>query len=424
MGESCTLSILVPVYQVEKYLRQCMDSLVHQHDDFEIVLVDDGSTDGSGEICDQYAKQYDYVHVLHQENKGHTSARLAGLRQAKGRYIAFVDSDDWVDPDYYRPMLEAMERDDSVDICIGRAVRNFPDGREVEHCEPMPDRRMTHAEAAREMALGCHFRWELWNKIFRKSLFDDFHPDLNQVNGEDLIQAWDLFLRARNVLYMARKGAYHYRYNPESLCHTAKHGGDYYRALEYVMTHMWLDDEEVLEVARHQWLRYQRMHFREMAYLVFIGQEDIGNLENLYSRMHEVLLKLHAETESFFDIFKASCEECLEKYHVAFAHMLVALKHGTQSGRPFFIYGTGLVADYAARMLEQMHGECTGYLVSQGKKKQDVFHGKPVWYATQEIMDDDHVIYLALRDKWEREVRESLSGCRAELISADLTDVF
>ena len=424
MTEKYVLSILVPVYQVEKYLCECIDSLLRQQGNHEIILVDDGSTDGSGAICDRYAEEHEFIRVLHKENGGLVSARLAGIALAKGRYIAFADSDDWVDPDYYLPMVEAMEQDASVDICVGRAVRNYPDGRQEEHCEPMPDRRMPHAEAAREMALGRHFRWELWNKVFRRSLFDDFHPDRDIVSGEDLVQSWELFARARNVLYMARSGAYHYRYNPESITHTAKHGGDYHRALAYVLEHMWLDDAEVLEVARHQWLRYFYLHFREDAFGTFLEHGDVEDLRESCQRMHDVLLKVHGEVEPYLAAFYAPCDENLERYRAAFMGMKAALAHGIQAEKTFYIYGTGVVADYAARMLEQMHGECAGFLVSPGKKKLDDFYGKPVRYATQELVDGDCVIYLALRGRWEREVREHLQGCRAELISADVMGVF
>ena len=86
------VSVIVPVYNVEKYLKQCLDSIVDQTlEDLEIVLVDDGSVDSSGTICDEYAKQDSRVHVIHQENKGVSAARNAGISLAKGEYISFID---------------------------------------------------------------------------------------------------------------------------------------------------------------------------------------------------------------------------------------------------------------------------------------------------------------------------------------------
>lgn len=424
MSRTCKLSILVPVYQVERYLRTCVDSLLQQHDDLEIILVDDGSTDASGKICDGYAKQHDFIHVVHKENGGLISARLAGLAQAKGRYIAFADSDDWVDPDYYRPMLEAMEQDDTVDICIGRAVRNDPNGREVEHCEPMPDRKMTHTEAAREMALGKHFRWELWNKVYRATLFSDFAPDTSIACGEDLVQSWELFRRARDVLYLARDGAYHYRQTPGSMTHSPGVAAGYFRALDYVKHHMWLDDPDVDAQLRYKWALCASWHLREHIFrCVCTGAAPASeSFRNVYQEMQR--FKGEDERIQLKDAFCGSYEVCLQQHIEAFSRMKICLKRGGEAGKPFYIYGTGLVADYAARLLGEMGGWCTGYLVSPSEEKRDSFYGRPVLYATEDGMNQDIVVYLAMGRRGMQAVCERFRGCRAELISADLTKIF
>lgn len=92
------LSVIIPVYKVEKYLRQCVDSVINQtYKNLEIILVDDGSPDNCGKICDEYAEKDKRVKVIHQLNKGLSGARNTGTEQASGEYIAFVDSDDWLD---------------------------------------------------------------------------------------------------------------------------------------------------------------------------------------------------------------------------------------------------------------------------------------------------------------------------------------
>ncbi len=94
--ENYFLSLIIPVYKVEKYLNQCVDSVICQNiKDIEIILVDDGSPDNSGKICDEYANKYDYIKVIHKENGGLSSARNAGLKVSSGEYVAFMDSDDW-----------------------------------------------------------------------------------------------------------------------------------------------------------------------------------------------------------------------------------------------------------------------------------------------------------------------------------------
>lgn len=109
------LSIIVPVYNVSKYLSKCLDSLLHQdleENEYEIIVIDDGSTDDSGRIADEYAIKYaDLIKVIHQENKGLSGARNTGIRSANGKYIQFVDSDDYLEPNVLRKLVNKMERD-------------------------------------------------------------------------------------------------------------------------------------------------------------------------------------------------------------------------------------------------------------------------------------------------------------------------
>lgn len=112
------LSIIVPVYKVEKYLPRCIDSILAQtFGDFELILIDDGSPDGCGRICDEYAKKDKRIVVIHQKNMGVSAARNAGLDIAHGRYIGFVDSDDWIEPQMYEVMMDAI-RENGADMAV------------------------------------------------------------------------------------------------------------------------------------------------------------------------------------------------------------------------------------------------------------------------------------------------------------------
>ena len=127
------VSIIVPIYKIkEEYLEQCIESLVHQtYQNLDIILIDDGSPDQCGEICDDYAKQYESIHVIHQKNEGVAVARNVGMENAKGEYITFVDADDWLEPDCIEKVLnEIMLR--KVDVLYfqrceeGLRPRTFP----------------------------------------------------------------------------------------------------------------------------------------------------------------------------------------------------------------------------------------------------------------------------------------------------------
>ena len=112
------ISIIVPIYNVAPYLSQCIESLMEQtYKDIEMILVDDGSTDNSPAICEEYKKKDPRIRVIHQENKGVVSARKEGLRAARGTYIGFVDGDDWIEPDMYACMYQKLI-DQKVDIVM------------------------------------------------------------------------------------------------------------------------------------------------------------------------------------------------------------------------------------------------------------------------------------------------------------------
>lgn len=109
------ISIIIPVYNVGKYLPECLDSILAQtYTDYEMILVDDGSTDCSGAICDEYVKKKPQIQVIHQENAGVSAARNNGIEQARGEWITFVDSDDWLDPDF----LAAFKLDDGIEMSV------------------------------------------------------------------------------------------------------------------------------------------------------------------------------------------------------------------------------------------------------------------------------------------------------------------
>lgn len=112
------VSIIVPVYNVLEYLPECIESLLSQsYKNYEIILVNDGSNDGSGNLCDEYTQNYENIFVLHKENGGISSARNAGLDLATGDYIAFVDSDDFVSSDYLKVMVDLIEKYDCDLVC-------------------------------------------------------------------------------------------------------------------------------------------------------------------------------------------------------------------------------------------------------------------------------------------------------------------
>lgn len=114
LEQNLYFSVIVPIYNTDKYLRECLDSIINQtYKNFELILVDDGSTDLSGEICDEYAAKYDFVKVIHQENKGVSAARNAGIEASRYEWISFVDSDDWIDPEMFKVLRQHISQNNA-----------------------------------------------------------------------------------------------------------------------------------------------------------------------------------------------------------------------------------------------------------------------------------------------------------------------
>ena len=211
----CKLSIIVPMYNAEQYIKQCMMSLLQSaHKDIEILCIDDGSTDNSGNICEKFALLDKRVKVIHQKNKGLPAVRNVGIASAKGKYLSFVDSDDWVDYRLFEDFIAFMDSNPEVDICIGEVVREYPDGYSIPIFEATSPQLFHRDEALQEMITGRFFFWYMCGKVYRRTVFQGFTADENVTTCEDLDSLWQLFQsgKIRDVWY-SPKYKYHYYYN-------------------------------------------------------------------------------------------------------------------------------------------------------------------------------------------------------------------
>lgn len=180
------ISVIVPVYNVEKYLPQCLDSLLCQtYKNLEIILVDDGSTDGSGEICESYARKDRRICVIHQKNAGAGAAKNAGLKKAGGAYISMLDSDDYLDGHMYEKMLSAMERcrADIVQCMFTNLYANSTVEAKFKFKQP-EERVLTNREYLFELLYDWKYA-VFWNKLFKADLLKDIRfPEGRAIDDE------------------------------------------------------------------------------------------------------------------------------------------------------------------------------------------------------------------------------------------------
>ena len=155
------ITVVVSIYNVEKYLDRCIQNLMQQtYKDFELILVDDGSTDQCPMMCDEWAKKDSRISVYHKTNGGLSSARNCGIEHAKGEYIIFPDPDDWVEPDYLEKLL-SLKREYQVDLSIcGHYSGNIPSNSKAVFME------MDTHEALRQLMMPKGFHGYAWNKLY------------------------------------------------------------------------------------------------------------------------------------------------------------------------------------------------------------------------------------------------------------------
>ena len=208
-----TISIIVPVYRAEAYLRQCLDSIVEQtYRNLQIILVDDGSPDGCGKICDEYGAGDPRIQVIHQPNMGVSAARNAGLSAATGDWIGWVDSDDWIDPDMVSFLLEnalAVQ----ADVCICGRYEEIP-GR-TEFYGAAEPALLNKKEAMQALLEARVLDDALYDKLWKRQLFQYIRFP-NGKTYEDLATVYRLLGKAERVLCLPEP-KYHYRRRPGSI---------------------------------------------------------------------------------------------------------------------------------------------------------------------------------------------------------------
>lgn len=164
------LTVVIPVYNVEKYLKRCLESILSQEwKCYDILLIDDGSTDNSPQICDNYVKEYDFISVIHKENSGLSEARNTGILHAKGEYVYFPDSDDWIEPQTFVELAEELESREFDIISFNREFVKSEE--EIILSEPKTDQVYKGKEAFVKMLTHSHITGFANDKIYKKSLF-------------------------------------------------------------------------------------------------------------------------------------------------------------------------------------------------------------------------------------------------------------
>ena len=212
------ISVIMPVYKVEKYLPESIESVLNQdHKHLELILIDDGSPDRSGQICDEYAAKDSRVRVIHQKNGGAAAAKNAGLRAANGTYLCFVDSDDYLEPNVYAYMLKVLQENqaDAAQFSFQDLYRTHTEPRKLEKC--VMNEREYLSRFTKDWTCAL-----LWNKLYKRCLFDGvFFEEGHKIDDEYF--TYQGFLEPCKVVF-DDKVIYNYRKRASSVMSSAEAG--------------------------------------------------------------------------------------------------------------------------------------------------------------------------------------------------------
>lgn len=293
------ISIIIPVYKVEKYLEKCIESVLKQtYTNLQIILVDDGSPDNCGKICDEYAKKDSRIEVIHKANGGLSDARNVGISKAKGRYIGFVDSDDYIKEDMYEILLNLIKKYDAdVSICN---LYDVIDGNECIRNKENGIREYSRLDILKKVLLDKNIQSYAWNKLYEKELFDEIKYPIGK-KYEDIGTTFYLFEKC-NKIVVTSEPEYYYLKRADSLVNN-------------VTESTILDYTEII-IQRYIYIKQNIKELRKynnyyLAKTLITAHNDIENLENISEEMQQRYKKLY---ELVLEIIKSNSKDIDELF--------------------------------------------------------------------------------------------------------------
>ena len=204
------ISVIVPIYNVEKYLDRCVDSIINQtYKSLEIILVDDGSPDNCPQMCDDYAKKDSKIKVVHKENGGLSDARNVGMKVATGEYVSFIDSDDYISLDFYETLLQTMIDNDS-DIVECSVVKFYENEKFDEYSDDLKVTNYETVDALDGLISENPFKQHVWNKLYKSSVALDIPYAVGKLN-EDEFWTYQIFGKAKKVTRINKTMYYYFQ---------------------------------------------------------------------------------------------------------------------------------------------------------------------------------------------------------------------
>ena len=291
------ITIVIPIYNVEKYLHDCLKSVINQtYNNLQIILVDDGSPDNCPKICDEYKNKDSRIEVIHKKNGGLSDARNAGLEKAKGRYICFIDSDDFINCKYIEKLYDLITKN-NADMAVSnfKRVQDFKE----EYLEKKEENATEEIYTGKQMIENIYSRklyvqsTVAWNKMYKTELFKDIKFPYGKLH-EDEFTTYKLYYICSKVV-MTSEILYYYRYVPNSIMNKKfnKKRLDGISALEERLTFFKDKKEEKLyNLTLIRYLMVIMIHYTNIKKFLENSEEIQKNLKCKYNKYYKIVIKL------------------------------------------------------------------------------------------------------------------------------------
>lgn len=416
MKKTPIISIMIPVYNTSQYLERCINTVINQTiTNIEIILIDDGSTDGSGQICDKYAKNDSRIKVIHKSNGGLASARIAGIENARGEWLGFVDSDDWIDSNMYQELYETVLGQIDIDVAIGGYVEE-KDEHTVHVFDSGNKRIMEPCEALLDMFESRDYNWSLCDKLYRHSLFDKYMvKSWPRGYGEDTYINWHVFNKCRKIYYSPIMG-YHYFMNSDSMMHQRFSKGKfaYCQIYDHILSEVDFEKTDNRKLSE----KIMSVALNACMPIIYYAQEEY----DLYKNEIEKSLEKIRLYISYFDRHDGT--EKFDVYNAMFQHINKdgeTVKEEKKQrdakliefadGKPVFIYGAGKIAEDVMYLLRRLNIEVSSVVVSESICKEKYFCGEKI-IGLKELLAKNTTakVVLAMNKRNTGEVLKSLEN--------------
>lgn len=293
------ISIIIPVYKVEKYLEKCIESVLKQtYTNLQIILVDDGSPDNCGKICDEYAKKDSRIEVIHKANGGLSDARNVGISKAKGRYIGFVDSDDYIKENMYEILLNLIKKYDAdVSICN---LYDVIDGNEYIRNKENGIREYSRLDILKEVLLDKNIQSYAWNKLYKKELFDEVKYPIGK-KYEDIGTTFYIFEKC-NKIVVTSEPEYYYLKRSDSLVNNVTESTvfDYMELILQRYLYIYDNIKELKQYNDYYLVRTLLTANNDIKELKQIEEKTKQKYNELYNISKEILRTNYSNLKKFF----------------------------------------------------------------------------------------------------------------------------